>query len=558
MAPLDNPFPSSHNATCVMNMRTGMHTEKVSQHIGLLGLSMAGLTCIIGSGWLFGAYLAAKIAGPAAIFSWIIDGLAMMFMALTYVELGSMLPRAGGMARYLEYTHGSLAGFMNGWANWLSIVTVIPVEAVASTQYLSSWPFHWTHNLFNPNTNFLSPLGLCVASVLIICYFFINYWSVRLFIRFVIFITTIKIVVPILTVILLAYSAFHPSNFTAYGHTIAPYGWPAVFTAIAVSGISLAFHGFQSTVNLAAETRNAARNLPLAIIFSIGIALVLYVLLQIVFIGAVDPIHLHNGWHNYVFRSPFADLAIALNLHVLVLSLYVDAFISPSGTAITYMATTSRMLYGMGMNGYMPKFMTYLHPEYRTPRNAMWVNLIISFIFLWIFRGWAHLVPVVSMLGIIAYLAGPVCSMSLRKLAAHYPRPIRLPLLNIIAPIAFIIISLILHWARWPLTGKVIFLMSIGFVIYVYYQMQQGWPNFKEQFKAGLWFIFYLISVAVLSYIGSEQFGGNNIIPYGWDMLSVALVALAFYFWAINSAWLNPALNKILDSIAVDTSASVK
>lgn len=73
----------------------------------------------------------------------------------------------------------------------------------------------------------------------------------------------------------------------------------------------------------------------------------IYVLLQVAFIGAVDPSMIVNGWGHLNFNSPFADLAIALGINWLVLILYADAFVSPSGTGITYTATTSRMIYGM-------------------------------------------------------------------------------------------------------------------------------------------------------------------------------------------------------------------
>jgi len=520
--------------------------QHLNKTIGLVGLTFAGMTCMIGSGWLFGAYKAAKLAGPGALIAWLIGGAAILCIALTYIELGSMLPRIGGMVRYMDYTHGALAGFLTAWCNWLAIVTVIPVEAVASIQYLSSWPWQWAHNLFNPGTSALSTTGLLLASLLVVFYFLINYWSVRLFLRFMVLITVVKIFVPFFTVIALIYSGFHAANFTAYQHTFLPFGWAGIFTAVATSGIVFAFHGFQSIINLAGEAKNPGRNVPLAIIFSIVVVLILYLALQITFIGAVTPAQVMQGWQHLVFSSPFAQLALALNLHVLVLSLYVDAFISPSGTAVTYMATTTRMLYGMGRNGHMPKFMTYLDSRFQIPRNALWTNLLVSFVFLWLFRGWEHLVPIVSVTGVISYLTGPIAVVALRRLASDLPRPVRMPLLKVIASLAFVVISLILYWAHWPLTGQVIFIVAFGLLFYFYYQTKAGWPNFFQQIKSSLWLILYLFAIALLSYLGSTDFGGRNFIPYGWDMLAVVIVSLGFFMWGIQSAWLTPLLQKIL------------
>ncbi len=85
-----------------------------------------------------------------------------------------------------------------------------------------------------------------------------------------------------------------------------------------------------------------------------------------------------------VFKSPFADLAIALSINWLVIVLYTDAFVSPSETGITYTTTTSRMIYGMEKNKYLPGVLGKLHPIYGVPRQAMFFNLAVSFIFLFL------------------------------------------------------------------------------------------------------------------------------------------------------------------------------
>ena len=112
---------------------------KVYKHIGLLGLTMSGIGTMIGSGWLFGAWKAARLAGPAAILAWPIGAIAILLLAFAYAELGARYPAIGGMCRYTQLSHGSFAGFIAGWANWIAIVSVIPIEAASSIQYMSSF-----------------------------------------------------------------------------------------------------------------------------------------------------------------------------------------------------------------------------------------------------------------------------------------------------------------------------------------------------------------------------------------------------------------------------------
>ena len=85
---------------------------------------------------------------------------------------------------------------------------------------------------------------------------------------------------------------------------------------------------------MAGEAKNPGKSIPRAVVGSILISTIIYVLLQIAFIGAVNPNMIINGWSNLNFNSPFADLAIALNINWLVIVLYLDAFVSPSGVVL--------------------------------------------------------------------------------------------------------------------------------------------------------------------------------------------------------------------------------
>jgi amino acid transporter len=513
-------------------MKSNLH-----RRMGTFALTMTGLGSIIGSGWLFGAWRAAQIAGPAAIFSWIIGMMVILLIAFSYCELGSMFPEAGGMVKYTQYSHGSFIGFLAAWSNWIAIVSVIPVEAVASVQYMSSWPWQWakwTHHLVSNGSLTLN--GLMIASVLLLIYFFINYWTVSLFAKTNSLITVFKIIIPGLTIGSLLFAGFHGGNFT-YNPGTETHGLASVFTAVATSGIIFAFNGFQSPINMAGEAKNPGRSIPIAVIGSVILAAVIYVLLQVAFIGSVDPALLVHGWHQLDFNSPFADLAIALNLNWLVIILYSDAFVSPSGTAITYTATTARMIYGMQKNEYLPGVLGKVHPLYGIPRPAMFLNLAVSFLFLFLFRGWGKLAEVISVATLISYVTGPVTVMTLRRTGKLLYRPIKVKGLRIIAPCGFVFASLTLYWARWPLTGQVLFFIMLGFPIYFYYQVKMKWKGFRKNFMAGLWMIVYLLCMMCVSYLGSDKFGGKNIIPYGWDMFLIACLSLGFYVWGFKSGF---------------------
>ncbi len=454
----------------------------MTRGISPTALLLTGLGSIIGSGWLFGAWKAAKIAGPAAILAWLIGAVVITAIALAYAELGAMFPESGGMVRYARYSHGSLVGFVSAWANWIAIVSVIPVEAEASIQYMSTWPYPWAHALYVQDS--LTTTGLLLSALLVIVYFLLNYWGVRVFARANSLITIFKFLIPALTVAGLVWAGFHPQNFTAAtSGGFAPAGLAAVLTAVATSGIVFSFNGFQSPVNLAGEARDPGRSIPFAVVGSILLATVIYLLLQVAFIGAVPPASVASGtggWAGLNFQSPFAELAIALNLNWLAFVLYIDAFVSPSGTGTTYMATTTRMIYAMERNGTLPSVFGRVHPLYHVPRPAMWFNLGVAFVFLFFFRGWSSLAAVISVATVISYLTGPISAMSLRRTAPDLDRPLRVRGLQVLAPFAFVCASLVLYWARWPLTGQIILLMVVALPVYFYSQARQGWQDFRQ------------------------------------------------------------------------------
>ena len=522
-------------------------SSPLRRDVGPFALMLTGLGSIIGSGWLFGAWKAAGLAGPGAVWAWVLGAAIIMTIALTYAELGAMFPESGGMVRYGHYSHGSLVGFIAAWANWIAIVSVIPVEAEASVQYMASWPWQWAHDFYMhmpDGHGELSVIGLCIAAVLVIIYFLLNFWSVKLFAHSNTAITTFKLVVPAATGLALIASGFHRENFSVgiHGGSHAT-DFAAILTAVATAGIVFSFNGFQSPVNLAGEARNPGKSIPFAVVGSILLATVVYVILQVAYIGAVPQDLLAKaGWHGIDFRSPFAELAIIVNLHWLAMLLYVDAFISPSGTGMTYTATTARMIYGMERNGTLPKLLGTVHPKWGVPRPAMWLNLAVSFLFLFFFRGWGTLAAVISVATIISYLTGPVSVMTLRRTATELHRPLRITGLPVLAGVAFIMATELLYWAKWPLTGEIILLMVVALPVYLYYQAKAGWHDFGRQMKGAWWLIVYLPVIAFVSWAGSTTFGGQGYMPYGWDLVIVAAIGLVFYVWGVKSGWRTPSV----------------
>src|SRR6202035_6080298 len=204
-----------------------------------------------------------------------------------------MYPVSGGTARFPHFAFGSIAGISFGFFSWVQAVTVAPIECFAVMQYGS---YYW-HGLYDATANGgkgnVTGLGFAMTVVLLVIFTALNFLAMRIFSKVNAGITWWKVAIPVLTIIVLLFK-FHGGNFSSHGFN--SYGWKALFAAIPSAGIVFAYLGFEQADQLAAEIKNPQRNLPRAIILAILLGTAIYVLLQVVYIGALTPSLLSKGW----------------------------------------------------------------------------------------------------------------------------------------------------------------------------------------------------------------------------------------------------------------------
>jgi hypothetical protein len=111
-----------------------------------------------------------------------------------------------------------------------------------------------------------------------------------------------------------------------------------------------------------------------------------------------------------------------------------------------------------------------------------------------------------------------------------------------LAPLAFVLATLMLFWARWPHTGQIMLLLILPMPVYLYYQAKANWTDFARQLQGAWWLFAYLLAITALSWAGSKEFEGHDYIGYGWDQLAVAVVSLIFYFLGVRSGWRTPSI----------------
>ncbi len=506
-----------------------LEVEGLDRGVGFLGLLWASEGSIIGSGWLFGALVAATYAGPSAIIGWGFASLIVILLALVHAELGGLFPVSGGTSRFPHYAFGSFAGATFGWASYLQAATVAPIEVLAAIQYLST--AHWARHFFHSHVvnglpaNTLSGSGIIAAVILMIFFVVLNLVGIRWLARANNGITSWKVFIPVLTIIVLLATNFHGSNFTGGGgFFVKGAEVKSILIAIPSGGIVFALLGFEQAVQLGGEARNPERDLPRAVILSILIGAGIYMLLQVAFIGALSPKTLatHGPWTNLgasntspqvvaLNAGPFYTVAKVAGLAWLAFVLRLDAVISPGGTGLIYLTSSSRLSFALSRNGYVPNAFEKTNERTRVPVFGVLFAAAIGLLFLLPFPSWSALVGVVTSASVLMYSAAPLALGALRKQKPELNRVYRLPIAHVLAPLAFVCASWIIYWAGWETYTTLMLAMLVGYaLIAASYAFNLNPKAPKMDWEAAVWIIPYLLGMLVISYFGT--FGSGGII----------------------------------------------
>jgi amino acid transporter len=503
------------------------------RELGLIGATWASETSIIGSGWLFAPLTAALLIGGGAWLAWIIAAVVIIVLALAHAELGAMYPVSGGTARFPHFAFGSVAGIGFGFFSYLQAVTIAPIECYAFVTYAS---YYWP-SLYHADTDKITTTGLVVTVVLMAVFTAVNFLAMRIFAKVNNVITWWKVAVPILAIVVLLFK-FDPGNFTAGGASMFPGGIRGLTAALPLSGIIFAYSGFEQADQLAGEIKDPGRNLPRAIIGSIVIGTLIYIGLQIAFIGALPASAIPHGLQHItdpaINAGPFAAVASLVGLAWLAHILRIDAFISPSGTGLIYTTGTSRVSYGLARNRYAPQIFGRVNSH-----GIPWVGLIFAFlfglVFLLPFPSWRDLVGIIVGASVLMYAGAPLSVGAFRRQVPDADRPYRMPAAGFLTPAAFVVANLLIYWSGFVVVWKLGIVLVIGYVL-----IGIGMALDKERppldWKSAVWLPVWLVGIGIISWQGqypSPADGNTGNIPFWWDMLLVSAFSVVIFYWAM-------------------------
>jgi amino acid transporter len=268
--------------------------------------------------------------------------------------------------------------------------------------------------------------------------------------------------------------------------------------------------------------------------------------LQVCFIGALNPANVAHGWANPFGGAgafgPYYTLAVSVGLGWLGVILIIDAVISPGGTGLVYLATTSRLSYSLARVRFLP-------PVFRgiDKRGVPWFSIIFGgvfgcFLFL-PFGGWAKLVGAITAASSFMYSYAPVAAVSLRRSDPDRVRPYRCPGLHVIAPFSFVVSGLIIYWSG---TANLVKLdLAVVFFLVLYFVARRLDPaQAPIDFKAGAFSLPWIIGLTIFSIFGGSYVGGysevfgitiSHHMPFWWDIGAISVFSLIVFYYAVHS-----------------------
>lgn len=500
----------------------------------LFDAALFGIGGAIGSGILFAAAFGTAYAGAAVIISWIIAAIMIVIVTIPYAEFSSMAPRAGISARISYYSYGTYGGFLSGWALFLWAVMIPPIEAVAVSEYAA----YYVPALYS--NGFLTPYGIGLSILITVVFVFINLAGISKLGKFNSALTWIKIGSVITLIIMVPLVVFHPSNFTVPSF-LPTIGWKGVFIAIPATGILFSFGGYRQVADMAGEIKNPKKNVPLAIGITLAVQSIFYILMSIVIIGSVNwkSLGVSQGQWGAVagLSSPLANLMQgslstltgdpAVVLSGLIFLALIFAIYSPLGTFGVYLTGSSRIIFGFSREDAMPKVLGKTDKR-GVPVYAIILVAIIGDLFLIPLPSWESLVNFVVVAAVVNFALVAASIPIIRKLHPNLERSFKVPAFKLWSLIAFVVSSLLVYWATYPTTLYAISATLLGSLVFLYQASKMHWKNLG--IKNSLWIPIYLLGLLLISYIGSDSTGGIGILHFPYDVFTVIIYGIAFWF----------------------------
>ncbi len=514
----------------------GVTNKKKQLHrsIGLPSVIAIGLGCIIGTGiFVLTGKVALQHSGSGIMLAFVFSGFACLLAALCYAEFASSVPIAGSAYAYSYVTMGEFVAWLIGWdlileygfaiitvaSGWSSHIVSILVTLSGDTLMI---PEEWVTTPFDPilaknetdgsiartanGEPIVAGYGIAniPAMVIILLLSTLLFSGVKSSLRFNNIMVVIKISIALFFVGV-GFFFVNPENWsplipdfipstvdahtgssnlplwqviaTQFGYSFSTGfgGWSGVFTGAAI--LFYAYLGFDAITTTAEEAKNPHRNLPLGIIWCIGICTILYILMAAVFTGLVKT----DGSVLYeelgIYRGAplaYAFLQVPVLNRFALLLIELGGFIGITSVLLVLLFAQSRIVFAISRDGLLPAIFSKIDKEKKIPSwSILLFGIVLSLI-----SGFVPLYRVAELVNIgtlSAFFLVSLAILYLRKQKHQNPYPVfrvpwfpYLPFLSMLICLALMMSLPTITWLRFFIW------MAVGVVIYFIYGIKKS------------------------------------------------------------------------------------
>jgi APA family basic amino acid/polyamine antiporter len=444
--------------------------------LGVRELTAIGVGGIIGAGiFSLAGAVANQTAGPAVVISFLIAGIASAAAAFSYAEFAGLIPKAGSAYTYGYAVLGEIVGWFIGWDLLLEYTAIVAVVAIGISGYFNdllgflhvSLP-QWM--LGAPGTE---PAGVASGSykvnlfAMLLCLLiaFVLNQGMKNAARFEKYLVYLKVAIVLLVVIVGAFH-IHAGNYTPF----APFGLTGAFTGAAT--VFFAVFGYDAMSTAAEESTDSQKHMPKAIMYSLAISMVLYVLACLVLTGMVS-------YKDISPDSAFSSAFASVGLPLLGAIIAVGAIVGVLTVLFTFMMGAARVGFSMSRDGLLPKWISQTSRKHNVPSKFTWLLGVASALI-------AGVLPIaeaaeLTNIGILlAFVVVCIAVVVLRYRKPDLARSFRCPGMPVV-PIIGVGFSLwlisALQWQTWV---RFAVWFAIGMIIYFTYSYRKSAMNRRE------------------------------------------------------------------------------